>query len=173
MAARHVSGASVLDVGCNIAAVLDYLPRTIAYVGLEVMPEVVELNIQRFPDREFIACDVQGPWPDDLLRRRFHHVLLLAVLEHLSDPVSALAQARTVLAEGGSVIVTTPHPTARRPHELGARLGLFSSDASEEHEEFFDATGLTRLAAVSGLNVVSYERFQLGMNQLAVLRGTA
>jgi 2-polyprenyl-3-methyl-5-hydroxy-6-metoxy-1,4-benzoquinol methylase len=94
---------------------------------------------------------------------------MLAVVEHLRDPAAALARAREQLAPGGTVLVSTPHPRARRLHSLGARLRLFSRDADDEHERFFDRRGLALLAQQAGLRMLSYRRFQLGLNQLAVL----
>jgi len=108
-----------------------------------------------------------------MTRRYFDHVVLTAVVEHLGDPAAVLGQARTLLGPGGTVVVTTPHPRARRMHALGARLRLFSRDADEEHERFFDREGLIRLAEQAGLRLVAYRSFQLGLNQLAVMSAVA
>jgi SAM-dependent methyltransferase len=167
--ASSVTGASVLDAGCNIADLARAVPPNVDYVGLEVVPEIVDLARRLHPDRRFEICDLEGDWPETILERRFDHVALLAVVEHLRDPVAVLDQARALLAPAGTVIVTTPHPSARKLHAFGARLGLFSRDADDEHEAFFNRAGLAGLARGAGLKLVDYRRFQLGMNQLAIL----
>ncbi len=172
-AARHLTGRSVLDAGCNIAELLRFLPANVDYVGLERMAHVVDLNRRRYPERRFECGDLEGPWPPAVMAQRFDHVVLLAVLEHLGDPVGVLERARSVLSPGGSIVVTTPHPRSRRLHELGARLWLFSRDASEEHEVLHDRRALGRVARSAGLTIVHYATFQLGMNQLAVLHPVA
>ena len=103
-----------------------------------------------------------------MTERRFDHVVLMAVLEHLKDPAATLAQARGVLAPGGTVIASTPHPRARTIHRLGARWGLFSRDADEEHEVFWSRAQLEALGRAAGLRPLRYRRFQLGLNQLMV-----
>jgi 2-polyprenyl-3-methyl-5-hydroxy-6-metoxy-1,4-benzoquinol methylase len=99
-------------------------------------------------------------------------VTLLAVVEHLRHPATVLRQAGAVLSPGGTVIVTTPHPRARRIHALGARAGLFSRDADEEHETFFDRADLAGLARSAGLTMVYYSTFLVGLNQLAVMQAS-
>lgn len=170
LAARFVTGGSVLDAGCNIAELADAIPPNVDYFGLEVVPEIVELARRLHPDRRFALCDLEQAWPEEVTERRFDHVVLLAVLEHLKRPAAVLRQARAVLAPGGTIILTTPHPRARRLHGLGARLGLFSRDADEEHEQFLDRDALAALALSAGLTLGHYRGFLFGLNQLAVLR---
>lgn len=167
--AGSVTGVSVLDAGCNIADLAHAVPPNVDYVGLELVPEIVDLARRLHSDRRFEVCDLEAEWPEAIMERRFDHVVLLAVVEHLKDPVAVLERARGVLAPAGTVIVTTPHPGARRLHAFGARLGLFSRDADDEHEVFFDRVGLASLARGAGMKLVDYRRFQLGMNQLAIL----
>lgn len=168
-AAGCVSGASVLDAGCNIADLAGAIPPNVDYVGLELVPEIVALARRLHPDRRIEVCDLEGDWPGWVLDRRFDQVVLTAVVEHLREPAAVLARARGLLAPGGTLVLTTPHPRARRLHGLGARLRLFSRDADDEHERFFDRAGLASLARAAGLRLIDYRPFQLGLNQLAVM----
>lgn len=52
---------------------------------------------------------------------------------------------------------------------LGARAGLCSPEAQDEHRALLDRAGLAACAAESGLRVQAYRTFLLGLNQLAVL----
>jgi len=169
-AARFVTGRSVLDAGCNIADLARAIPPNVDYVGLEIVPEIVQLDRRLHPERRFECCDLEGPWPATVTERRFDHVTLLAVVEHLRRPAAVLRQAAAVLSPGGTLIVTTPHPRARWIHATGARFGLFSRDADEEHETFFGRTDLAGLARSAGLTMVYYRTFLVGLNQVAVMQ---
>ena len=168
LAAEKITGASVLDAGCNIAPLAAQIASNTAYLGLEIVPEIAELAQRLHPTHEFISLDISQDWPLDLRERRFDHIVLLAVLEHLSDPLKVVSACETVLNPGGTMIITTPHPRAQRLHSLGAKFGLFSRDADDEHEAFLDRASLAQLAWQAGLSLQDYQRFQLGMNQLAV-----
>ena len=55
-------------------------------------------------------------------------------------------------------------------HTAGARVGLFSHDAHEEHETLLDRDAINEIATAAGLAVERYRRFLLGANQLAILK---
>ena len=93
---------------------------------------------------------------------------LLALLEHLASPVRALVRARSLLAPGGRIVVTTPHPAGRLPLDWGARFGLLSPHAHDEHEDLMSRAALEGLGLEAGLRVSDYKRFLFGMNQLVV-----
>ena len=158
----------VLDVGCGLTD----LPGTIpSYTGCDRNPEVLALNRGRFPSVRFIDWDVSAAEPPDLLRLAgpFGTILMLALLEHLPEPSTALRRAGSLLRPDGRLIVTTPHPSGRLPLELGAALGLLSRHAAGEHEALLTRERLERAAAAAGLRILAYRRFLLGGNQLAVL----
>lgn len=59
-------------------------------------------------DVEIRNCNVETDrWPYD--DGEFDVVIMMAILEHLFDPVSALIEARRVLADDGSFIASTPN----------------------------------------------------------------
>lgn len=59
-------------------------------------------------DVEIRKCNVeQDEWPYE--DGKFDLVIMMAILEHLFDPVSALLEARRVLNEEGHFIATTPN----------------------------------------------------------------
>lgn len=69
----------------------------------------------------------------------------------------------------GQIVLTTPHPQLERAYNLGARIGVFSALASEDHEQLLGRPELERCASLARLSVQRYHRFLLGANQLAVL----
>ncbi len=141
------SPARVLDVGCGLTE----LPgRLTAYVGCDRDPLVLEENRRRFPGARFVAWDVtKEDAPAELLGGGFDVVLLAALLEHVPSPSRVLARVAALLAPGGRVVATTPHPIGRLPLETGARLGLLSRAADEEHEALLDRAALAAAAAAA------------------------
>jgi SAM-dependent methyltransferase len=157
----------VLDVGCGLT---DLAARIPDYTGADRNPDVLASQRKRFPKRDFFEWDiVRGAAPAALLARApFEGILLLAVLEHVPDPAVVLARLAPLLSPGGRLIATTPHPSGRWPLQAGAALGLLSSHAHDEHEMLLGREALEAAGRSSGLSLVLYRRFLLGMNQLAV-----
>jgi SAM-dependent methyltransferase len=165
--APHLAGASrVLDVGCGLTDLPGRLP---GYAGCDRDPVVLDENRRRFPQARFVVWDIAAEdAPGELDGARFDVVLMAAILEHLPDAALALRRAAPFLSERGRIVATTPHPWARLPLETGARLGLLSHAADEEHEALLGREALMRVGASAGLACVSYRRFLAGLNQLVV-----
>ena len=161
------SGSRVLDVGCGLT---DLAARIPDYVGCDRNPDVLAQQRKKFPKRDFFEWDIgRGAAPAALLARApFEGILLLAVLEHVADAAAVLARLSPLLSPGGRLVATTPHPIGRLPLEAGAALGLLSSHAHDEHETLLGREALEAAGRSSGLSLVHYRRFLLGMNQLAV-----
>lgn len=159
-AARPWLKGTVLDVGCGSGALAALVDENM-YTGFDQDQESVDVARKNWPAYRFTTS-----LPED---GKFDTVVALALLEHLSDPRGELKKWADKLAPGGQIVLTTPHKAFRVAHDLGARIGLFSSGAADEHEEMFDRHGLRQLANSVGLNVVHYERFLAWANQLLVL----
>lgn len=165
----HVpTGARVLDLGCGLT---DLPSRFPSYTGCDRNSDVLAAQRRRYPEKDFFEWDFGGTDAPGTVAARgpFDAVLLLAVLEHVSSPGAVLSRVASLLAPGGRVIATTPHPLGRLPLEAGAGLGLLSAHAHGEHETLLDRTSLEAAGREAGLVLVFYRRFLLGMNQIAVL----
>jgi SAM-dependent methyltransferase len=160
-------GGKVLDVGCGLT---DLAARIPDYVGCDRNPDVLAAQRKKCPERDFYEWDIaRGGAPPGLVGEGpFEGILLLAVLEHVPDPASVLARLASLLAPGGRLVATTPHPSGRWPLEAGAALGLLSSHAHDEHETLLGRADLEAAGRSSGLSLIHYRRFLLLMNQLAV-----
>lgn len=169
VALPHTSrGDRVLDLGCGLT---DLPARFPSYVGCDRNPLVLSEMRQRHPEAAFTSWDVDSGEPpaEVVAGSPYDVILMLAILEHLPSPARALSRAAALLAPGGRVLATTPHPLGRLPLEAGARLGLLSRHADEEHEALLDRAALEKAAASAGLELTSYARFLAGLNQLVVL----
>lgn len=159
-AARPYLRGRVLDVGCGVGA-LAPLCEPDRYLGIDADDESLAVARTLHPRHRFApSAD-----PDD----RFDVIVMLAVIEHVRDPAAFLKGFRPHLAQGGRMVLTTPYRRAAWTHALGARLGLCSRQADEEHEVFFDEPIMRATAAYAGLRIAEYRRFLFGLNQLFVL----
>ena len=140
--AKHFPPPGVLVAGgvgsaLNLAAF-----RELGYEvhGFDIMPEAVEHARRRgLPDVR--QHDLARPWP--LPPHSVRVVVLLDVLEHLSEPVQVLKHIANVLEPRGGILVTVP-----------AYPWLYSQwDKSLGHVRRYTASTFRQQAAEAGLRV--------------------
>jgi SAM-dependent methyltransferase len=104
----HISGQSVLDVGCGTAAVLINLAKQ-GYTagGIDVSPAMVRnakesLRLAGLSPELARLGDVRD------VTERYSTVLSLDVIEHLEDDIGMVRSMSSVLQPGGRLILTVP-----------------------------------------------------------------
>ena len=115
---------------------------------------------------------VRGAFPDDLSADgQFDAITMLAVFEHLDDAAQrrAAAACAAMLRPGGRVVLTVPEPAVDRIVHFLARLGIVAGTAMHGHHGF-DARLTPERFAPGDFELERRERFQLGLNNLFVLR---
>ena len=157
----------ILEIGCGMSPVIATLSASQNYCGIDVESSFVTLLRQLFPTREFHQLNVEQ---DTLAlgEKQFDTLLLVAVLEHLACPAKVLSALTAYLKNGGQVVLTTPTPVGHRMHRLGARCGIFSRVAAEDHRSILDKEDLQHICESIGLKLRVYRSFQFGGNQLVV-----
>lgn len=112
-------GARVLDVGCGngrLALLLDRERPGVQYVGLDAIPELVEIARQQSEQLSSIAArfhqvDIaRAGWHRDVPGAPFDRVLLLAVLHHIpgwETRAQVLRESAALLAPAGHLILST------------------------------------------------------------------
>jgi SAM-dependent methyltransferase len=88
----------------------------------------------------------------------FDYVTMLAVIEHLAQPMAIIKEIARILKPGGKCIITTPKKSS------SWILKLYARDIDQEHESYFD---LARIKAITegALQLEEYHVFCLGFNQ--------
>lgn len=160
MASPWLSGR-VLDYGCGSGALADVVDAD-RYVGYDIDTMSINQARQLHPAHQFTL--------DKPREESFDTVASLAVIEHMRQPDVFVRRLAGLCKHSGHIVLTTPNPLLDPAHHLGAKLGLFSHDASEEHVSLLDRKALAELANSTGLSVICYARFLLGANQLLVLQ---
>ena len=163
-AARPFLKGRVLDLGCGSGKLAGIVPPD-CYLGVDIDEYSLDRARAAYPDHAF-----RGSLPPR--DETFDTVVALAFIEHVPDPAEALREMAVRLRPrpASAIICTTPHPTVEKLHALGARAGLFSREANEEHEALLDRRRMEEIARASGLRLVIYRRFLLGANQLALFQ---
>ncbi|WP_182111565.1 MULTISPECIES: methyltransferase domain-containing protein [unclassified Actinotalea] len=146
------AGQSVLDVGCGPGTVTIDLARRVApgrVVGVDTSAAVIELAREAagdLPNVEFRTGDAMAlPFDDDA----FDVVHAHQVLQHLSDPVSALREMRRVTRPGGVVAVRDADYSAMTWYPLSAGL-------DEWLALYHEVTDANRTEADAGRRLLSW-----------------
>jgi len=147
---RHPSAVTLLDVG----AASGLLVREAAHRGLRAVG--VEPSARLSARARALGADtLTGILPHpDLAGRTFDLVLLVDVVEHVTDPVDLLASAAAALAPGGLLVVVTPDLGSLTARLLGPRWWHFRV----AHVGYFSRRSFRAAAARARLRVVDERR---------------
>jgi len=137
-----------LDIGCGEAGIADYWPHK-NIVGLELSAVAVEKARAKHPDVAYVA----GAIEEFTSERKFDTVVAVETIEHWSDVDRGLEAVKSVLAPGGSFVVTTPNRDSLHVR-VGQRLGISVPFCSPEHTHEFGYEELRELLASHGFDVV-------------------
>ncbi|MBA4356649.1 MAG: class I SAM-dependent methyltransferase [Desulfovibrio sp.] len=162
---RRYPGCRLLDVGCgfNHRLLSAVEPHVAEAWGIDrKAPELRQgrLNVVR------ATLDTGLPFAD----ARFDVVTMLAVLEHLDQPLEVVREVERVLRPGGRLVLTVPAPAAKPVLEfLAFRLGLVSAEEIRDHKRYYGRAELFAFLADAGaLRVEALWSFQLGFNTACV-----
>lgn len=99
---------TVLDVGCGVASILQYL-GDVEYVGVDHNADYIAKAQRSFGTRgSFYVADVSEV--SSLVNRRFDRILLLGVLHHLTDAQcnSLIGECAKLISEVGMLVSLDP-----------------------------------------------------------------
>lgn len=144
-----VAGLSLLDLGCGSGAKLVQLLEAGAReaVGVDISGNLVE---ERPLGLELIQGDLNDlDSLDGLQGRTFDRILILQSFGYARDPVQTLRTARTMLADGGFILLTRTHPiryAVERSEQNGSTLGeeYFSTTDYSRHTSWNEHIALTK-----------------------------
>jgi ubiquinone/menaquinone biosynthesis C-methylase UbiE len=157
-------GSRVCDLGCGLeAAFLDYASDRIA-MGVGVDDQVEEGVRGRW---QRVRADLRAPLP--FPDCQFDHVVMLAVLEHLTEPEKVLREAYRILASEGSLILTWPSSMVDPILRVLHALHLVSDEMeSDEHQKRIPVEALQQMLHRIGFQKFIHRQFEFGINNLMV-----
>ena len=145
---RHAPRGRMLEVGCGHGLLLDEArARGWEVSGLELSTASLEHARDRLAlDVREVTLEALDPAADGGCQA----VVMVDVLEHLDDPVGALAQCAALLAPGGVLCVVTPDPASRTARLAGKRWWALLPS----HTYLVPHATLRRLLGDAGLETV-------------------
>lgn len=164
----YIRSNRVLDVGCSIGEILRYLPNDIDYIGIEGNPTYFKNAQARNPNHTFINLYLDGHNSADLDIPERDTIIMLAILEHLNQPIETLINLRRYLSKEGNIVITTPSNFGELFLKIGSKFRIFSSEI-DEHKNHFSKKELISICKEAGAKIVYYSTFEFGMNHLIVL----
>jgi len=164
---KGVPDCQLLDIGCGFNH--KFLSTIEPYIsnGIGIDFKVNEIDSGKIKTIRAILSD-RLPFED----RSFDIVTMLAVLEHLDQPVKICSEVVRVLKPGGKLVITVPGKRARKVLEfLSFKLGVVNADEIKDHKKYYDIQELQELTEkVNGLKIITHNYFQLGMNNFCVIQ---
>ena len=155
----------LLDVGCSNGPLADFF-KPDEYTGIDIDNESLLKAQQIHPQHRF--CRLENLKKEDT----FACIVLLAVIEHIVDPQSFLQNIKKHLLPSGRIILTTPSPYFKEIYSWGSHMGIFSREAEEEHQDYYNFLAIRKISDQVGLIIREYKKFLLGANQLFILENT-
>lgn len=145
----HCAGRSIYDVGCGCGWFLEHMRRRGWNVsGLDMDAESVAFA----RDRMGLTGVQTGRWGAGDRRIQADVVSLVHALEHMPDPVGALAAAKEALLPGGVVFVETPNIGSWPARLFGRRWVTLDAP---RHMALFSPETLRKAMEKAGLRVIA------------------
>jgi SAM-dependent methyltransferase len=165
------SNLEVLELGCGFRAtqLVALEPRLQRGVGVDFQ---IDPQLSRHPKLAFYQGTIEEALPK-LQTQTFDAVLLISVLEHLSDPLFVIESVRGFLKPSGVLLLNVPTWRGKDFLEFSAfRLGLSPKIEIDDHKMYYDKRDLWPLLVRAGfkpsLMKLRYHKF--GLNLFAVAR---
>lgn len=110
-----------------------------------------------------------------IMEKTYDTIVSLAVVEHLhiNEVYNIFSIFKKQLRPKGKIILTTPTPRSKPILDTFAFFHILDKQNIEEHKHYWTEQELTNLAVKSQLEIIYYDQFQLGCNQLVVMQHTS
>lgn len=150
-------GRRVLEIGCGVGSVIDLIRPREAILGIDVVPDVLDIARERFSDDASVEVrlldftEATDADLDALRERRFDTLICINVLEHIDDDTAAVRRMSRLLDPGGTLALLVP-----------AHQALYGEyDRLDGHFRRYSRRTLRELLERGGFTVESLRHFNL------------
>jgi len=165
------AGKRVGDFGCGFRA-------TFARTILNQVQRAVLVDVALADDLKQDARveAIEGRLPDALAAlpsASLDVVMIVSVLEHVTEPQRLVNEAHRLLAPGGVALLNVPSWRGKKYLELSAfRLGLSPASEMDDHKMYYDVKDLWPLLVTAGFRPSRITCFahKFGLNTFAACR---
>jgi 2-polyprenyl-3-methyl-5-hydroxy-6-metoxy-1,4-benzoquinol methylase len=162
---KYVEGGDVLDFGCGNGKFSELLPFD-TYTGVDLNSSVIDYAKEKYSAVKNAKFYSVAEFESQ--NKQYDCIILSAVIEHSKEPLTLLKFLKNKLRSNGKIIITSPTHLGNGLLKYGAKIGLFSSSAFEEHIHIFSRQDFITIAQELNLKIFTYEKFEFGLNQLVV-----
>ena len=132
----HFSGGNILEIGAGegtiarglLAADVPFWGYTVT--DLSATRTAAAVEALRDPRFEVFPLDVETEF-HKVSGRRFDAVIMVALIEHLIDPIKVMRNIASILNDGGFVYIDTPN-IAKYTRRIKLAFGYFPATASRD-----------------------------------------
>lgn len=151
----------LLDLGC--------FDRTLLNLAQPMVKRAAGIDPLAEPFKDGKIETYKGSIPGDhpFEASEFDAITMLAVLEHITDKEALAKECFRLLAPGGRVIITVPHPFVDTILVGLTKMKLIDGMSLEEHHGF-DVRQTPAIFGAAGFRLAKAESFELGLNKLFV-----
>lgn len=156
----------LLDIGCGWDYRLLRTLKPFLKSGIGVDYKVQEMKIGKIETIKMVITDAL-PFADE----SFDVITMLAVLEHLSDPLSMVKEIGRVLKKNGRLVMTVPSKAAQPVLEfLSYRLKIVNADEIRDHKKYYNRAELEKLFSQTSMIIEHHSYFQFGVNNFCIIK---
>lgn len=162
---KYITPNSVVcDIGCgNNANFLKSLSTKIT-MGIGIDKRVEDFSNGKL---HFIKDNLDKSLPVD--NATIDYATIIAVIEHVDNPLELLKEIHRILKPGGKIILTTPSPSSKLILEfLAFKMHLISKELIEEHKYYFNKEELYKSFEEIGFKSIMIKNFEFNYNILAI-----
>jgi SAM-dependent methyltransferase len=133
LAAQLPQGADVLELGAGDGLIAESLRAGGVSFASYTIGDISSVRLaglrRNLADSRFRFTDASAEHPSQAVKGPFDAAILVALIEHLIDPIGAMTDLRALLKPGGFVYIDTPN-IAKWTRRIKLGLGWFPATAS-------------------------------------------
>ena len=163
---RQYQDCRLLDVGCG----WDY--RLLKEVRPFIKSGIgIDFKVGKYEDDKIKTIPMTMTDHLPFASASFDIVTMMAVLEHLADPLSMMRETQRILKNDGRLVLTVPSKIAQPVLQfLAYRISIVSMTEMRDHKQYFDHDEPKKMFSQTGMTIECHLYFQLSMNNFCVVK---